>query len=113
MHPSEDPSAELGEVIDRVCGRGGVVIMPAFAIGRAEPLLLHLTRLRERGVIPEYPVFLNSPMAVDASEIYKRYPQEHRVSAEEFERMYSMAHVRVPDFGETVNVSGRPAAIVP
>lgn len=113
VHPVEDPSIPLGDVVTRVCKRGGVVILPAFAIGRAETLLLHLSRLRDQHAIPDVPIFLNSPMAVDASEIYQRYPQEHRITAREFRDMYSLATmVRTIDDSKLLNLRGGPAVII-
>ena len=112
-HPGEDPAAALGDVVRRVCGRGGVVILPAFAVGRAETLLLHLSRLRAAGAIPDVPVFLNSPMAVDGSEIYARYPQEHRLSPDDFHAMYRLATlVRTVDESKLLNLRGGPAVII-
>jgi metallo-beta-lactamase family protein len=112
-HPAEDPTRTLGSVIRRICKRGGVVILPAFAVGRAETLLLHLSRLRADGAIPAVPVFLNSPMAVNASEIYERYPQEHRISTREFRAMYSLATlVRSIDDSKLLNLRGGPAIII-
>jgi metallo-beta-lactamase family protein len=112
-HPEEDPTEALGKIVKDVCGRGGVVILPAFAIGRAETLLLHLSRLLRAGAIPEVPVFLNSPMAVDGSEIYARYPEEHRIPPDEFRAMYRLATlVRTVDESKLLNLRGGPAVII-
>lgn len=90
-HPDLDAEAELGEVLKRVLGRGGVAILPAFAVGRAQTLMLHIARLRQRGEIPRVPVYLNSPMAVNATHIYHRHHDEHRVSEEECRAMFELA----------------------
>jgi metallo-beta-lactamase family protein len=90
-----------------------VVILPAFAVGRAETLLLQLSRLRARHAIPDVPVFLNSPMAVNAAEIYARYPEEHRIGPAEFEAMYRLATlVRTVDDSKLLNLRGGPAIII-
>ncbi|TDN91612.1 MBL fold metallo-hydrolase [Microbacterium sp. BK668] len=113
IHPREDPEAALGEIITRICRRGGVVIVPSFAIGRSESLLLHLSRLRASGAIPDVPIYLNSPMAVDASEIYARFPEEHRLTPPEFDAMYRTATlVRTVDESKMINLRGGPAVIV-
>ena len=112
-HSGEDPSDALAEIVTRVCRRGGVVLLPAFAIGRAESLLLHLSRLRTSKRIPDVPVFLNSPMAVNGADIYARFPAEHRVSAEEFRRMYGLATlVRSVEDSKALNLRGGPAIII-
>ncbi|GHF08551.1 MBL fold metallo-hydrolase RNA specificity domain-containing protein [Pseudolysinimonas yzui] len=112
-HPQSDPEAELGAVIRRVVGRGGVVIIPAFAVGRAESILFHLSRLRDRGEIPEVPVYLNSPMALEATAIARTHPEEHRHSAEEAERMATLAiPVRTVDESIALNRRSGPMIIV-
>jgi metallo-beta-lactamase family protein len=88
-------------------------MIPAFAVGRTETLLLHLSRLRSRGEIPDVPIFVNSPMAVDATEIYQRHPDEHRLSAAEFSRMYTLATlVRTVDESKLLNLRGGPMVII-
>lgn len=113
IHPHVDAADLLGRIITDVCRRGGVVLLPAFAVGRAETLLLHLSRLRARNRIPEVPIFLNSPMAVDASRIYARHPEEHRIPADEFAAMYRLATlVRSVDDSKLLNLRGGPAVII-
>jgi metallo-beta-lactamase family protein len=112
-HPAADPEAELGAVIRRVVARGGVVVIPAFAVGRAESILFHLSRLRDRDEIPAVPVYLNSPMAVEATEIARNFPDEHRLSAEEAERMAALAiPVRTVDESIALNERSGPMIIV-
>lgn len=113
IHPNIDPEDELGLVVRRVAQRGGVIVIPAFAVGRSESLLLHLSRLRTRGEIPDIPVFLNSPMAVDVSQMYQRHRDEHRVTAEEFASMYGLAKlVRTVDESKLLNLRGGPMIII-
>ncbi len=112
-HPDLDTDHQLASVIRRVIARGGVVLIPAFAVGRAETLLLHISRLITRGEIPEIPVFLNSPMAVDASILYQGHQSEHRISAEEFSAMYSLATlVHSADDSKALNLRGGPMVII-
>lgn len=112
-HPDADATRALGEIVRQVCGKGGVVLLPAFAVGRAETLLLHLSRLRSQGRIPDVPVYLNSPMAVRASEAYMRHPQEHRISPDEFAAMYRLATlVRSVDESKLLNLRGGPCIII-
>jgi metallo-beta-lactamase family protein len=80
LHAAGDPLEQIGDVIRRTCDRGGVVVIPAFAVGRAQTLLYAIYRLRKANAIPDVPVFLNSPMAVDATELYHRYRAQHRLS---------------------------------
>ncbi len=84
-HAATDPMTELADVINRTAARGGVVVVPSFAVGRAQALMYCLHRLREQRRIPDLPAFLNSPMAADATAIYRRHPEEHRLTPAECE----------------------------
>jgi metallo-beta-lactamase family protein len=80
-HDPEDPRAKLGRIIREAAGRGGVVVIPSFAVGRAQSLLYDIHLLKEEGAIPaDLPVYLNSPMAADATEIYVKHSDGHRLS---------------------------------
>lgn len=85
LHGATDPEAELGAHLSRAIARGGMVIIPAFAVGRVQALLLLIARLKKRGALPDVPTYLNSPMAVDATRIYHEFRSEHRLSVEECE----------------------------
>ena len=82
-HASVDPEDVLEEVIKRTAQRGGVILIPTFAIGRAQTLLYHLYRLKRTGRIPNLPVFLDSPMAIDASDVFCTHMSAHRLTPEE------------------------------
>lgn len=90
-HDVKDPLDVLADVITRTVARQGVVIIPAFAVGRAQTLLyaIHLLKIARR--IPDVPVYLNSPMAVDATNIYHRHRIEHRLTEEQCKSMCTTA----------------------
>ncbi|MDW9688383.1 MBL fold metallo-hydrolase [Sinorhizobium meliloti] len=112
-HPRIDAEAELAPVIRRVISRGGVIVIPAFAVGRAQGIMLQIARLRQRGDIPAVPVFLNSPMAIDATDIYHRFHDEHHVSVEECRAMYSIATmVRSAEESKALNLRRGPMIII-
>ncbi len=86
---------------------------PAFAVGRAQALLLHLSRLRRAGRIPGVPVYLNSPMSVDATALYRAHPDEHRVTGDDLADLYELATmVRTVDDSKLLNLRGGPMIIV-
>ncbi len=87
-HEATDVEATLADVVTRTIARGGSVLIPVFAIGRAQTVLHALGNLRMAGRIPPVPVVLNSPMAIDATELYVRHRAEHRLTAEECARMW-------------------------
>jgi metallo-beta-lactamase family protein len=113
IHPRVDAEATLAPIVRRVAARGGVIVIPAFAIGRAQGLMLHLARLKQRGEIPPVPVFLNSPMAIDATSIYHRYHDEHHVTAEECRAMFDIATlVHTVDESKALNRRHGPMIII-
>ena len=93
-HDPSDPLEKLGHIINRTIERGGKVIVPTFAVGRAQLLLYCIHLLKKNGVIPEkLPVYLNSPMAVEATAIFDEHPGEYRLTPEQSEAMCKTAHV--------------------
>lgn len=79
-HRDSDPEKELEDIVTRTAGRGGIVLMPAFAVGRAQMLLYVVHKLMGEGRIPKLPVFLNSPMAIKATEIFCKHHKEHKLN---------------------------------
>lgn len=113
LHDKQDNEAILGETIKRTAARGGIVVIPAFALGRAQGLLYSIWRLKSRGAIPDLPVFLNSPMAIDMTEIYHRHRTEHRLTVEQCQGMCHVAKmVRTVDESRALNSLNYPAIIV-
>ncbi len=78
-HPATSAQEELAAIITSTARRGGSVVVPAFAVGRAQLLLYHLYRLKMDKRIPDLPIFLDSPMAIDASDIFRAHPRDHRL----------------------------------
>ncbi|WP_186056453.1 MBL fold metallo-hydrolase RNA specificity domain-containing protein [Burkholderia gladioli] len=83
LHPAADPEPALAEVFARTFARGGVVVIPCFTVGRAQAILLHIARLRISGRMARVPVFLDSPMACDVTDIYRHHILEHRLTMSE------------------------------
>jgi metallo-beta-lactamase family protein len=112
-HASTDPLTDLADVINRTAARGGLILIPSFAVGRAQALLYGLHLLRQQHRIPDLPAFLNSPMAADATRIYQDHRAEHRLSAEQCAAMGSIAHiVNSVEESKRLNEMRFPAIIV-
>ena len=112
-HDQSDPEEAFGAHLNRALGRGGVVVVPSFAVGRAQTLLHFIARLKARRAIPDVPVFLNSPMAVNATRLYHEYRAEHRLTPAECEAMCNAAHiVNSADESRALNERGGPMIIV-
>lgn len=114
VHAPEDPRMALGRVIRDTASRGGVTLIPSFAVGRAQELLYMIHLLKKSGDIPDLlPVYLNSPMAVDALEIYHNHRKEHRLSYEECRAMCHAAHlVNTVDESIALNRKHMPMVII-
>jgi metallo-beta-lactamase family protein len=84
VHPRGDAAQQLGAIVRDTVGRGGSVLLPSFAVGRAQALLLVLQRLKAAGEIPhKLPIFLDSPMAIEATALYQRHRRLLRVPGRE------------------------------
>ena len=77
VHPDGDRAAGIVEAVGRAARQRGWLLVPAFAVGRSQELLYTLRELEEAGRIPSLPVYLDSPMAIEATAIYARHPEEH------------------------------------
>jgi len=80
-----DPEEALADAINRTLARAGSVIIPAFAVGRTQLILHHLRRLIDAKRIARVPVYLDSPLAINATEVFANHPRDHRLSPAEAE----------------------------
>lgn len=92
-HDPADPQIKLAEIIHRTVERGGTILIPSFAVGRAQTLLYYIHLLKATRAIPDIPVFLNSPMAADATRIFHKHRGEHRLSDAQCDAMCRAAHI--------------------
>jgi metallo-beta-lactamase family protein len=76
LHPREDPAAVLVAAVQRAVAQKGWLLIPAFAVGRSQEILYALRELEEAGRIPSLAVYLDSPMAIEATAIYAQHPEE-------------------------------------
>lgn len=91
-HPRENLNAELGAVLKTVAARGGVAVVPVFAVGRAQAVLHSIAQLKAQGDIPHgLPVFLDSPMAIHTTALFGQHMDEHRLSETEVAAMDHVA----------------------
>lgn len=113
LHDPQDPEDVLAEVVNRTAARGGTVLVPAFAVGRAQTLLFHLHRLKAARRIRDLPVFLDSPMAIDASQVFCDHLGEHRLTAQQCRQACSVArYVREPEESKSLDREPMPKVII-
>jgi metallo-beta-lactamase family protein len=86
LHPSDSPQEALSREVEETVGRRGTLLIPAFAVGRAQELLYHLRALQRSRRIPEdLPIFLDSPMATSVVDLYCRFDSEHDLEMQELQ----------------------------
>lgn len=113
LHNGIAPTDALADVIQTTFARAGTVLIPAFAVGRAQMLLFHLQTLRATGRLPSVPVFLDSPMALDASEIFCTNHQDHKLSKQECRLACGIArYVRTVEESKALDQQPGPKIIV-
>lgn len=112
-HDTTDPLDALEEVIKRTVQRGGTVVIPAFAVGRAQSLIHSLWQLRRSGRLHNLPVYLDSPMATSASELLQRYPKDHRLGRQDCEAACeSVTYVRDVEESKALSANRYPKVII-
>ena len=112
-HPTTDAQDELARLITSTAAKGGSIVVPAFTVGRAQLLLYHLYCLKRDKRIPDLPVFLDSPMAIDAGEIFRSHPKDHRLSATEARNVCAIARQTTSsDESKAIDRNQVPSVIV-
>ncbi len=117
-HPSPEEIPEmLAGLVDRVRARGGKILIPAFAVGRVQEVVWILKRLIEAGRIAPIPIYVDSPLAVDATEIFARHPEcydgEARASLRHDGDPLGFRLVRyITDVEESKALNGRPGSCI-
>lgn len=112
-HDRADAVKMLGEVISRTVQRGGTVVIPAFAIGRAQSLIHDLWLLRQQGGLRHVPVYLDSPMASSATELLHRYKTEHKLEQRDFEdACAAVTYVRSVEESKALSANRYPKVIL-
>jgi len=76
-HADGDPAGLLAEIVNRVVKRGGSIVIPAFAIGRTQTFMYYLRQLEDQQRIPRVPVYVDSPMALSATDLYLKHKEDH------------------------------------
>ena len=113
LHPKVDAEAVLEDVIERTARRGGTVIIPAFAVGRTQSLLYHLWMLKMRGELPLIPIYVDSPMATDATDLLCAHMDDHRMQPIVCRDACAIAtYVRDTDGSKALSGNSMPKVII-
>lgn len=113
LHEQTSIADTLEKIICETHARGGVILIPAFAVGRAQTLMYYLAELRKQGRIPDFPMYLNSPMAESASDLIRKYQDEQRLTPEECEATCSVVkYIRSAEESRRLNEQKGPMLII-
>ncbi|MBB5206520.1 MBL fold metallo-hydrolase [Chiayiivirga flava] len=113
VHTDVPPDDEIAGIVAATAARAGSVIIPSFAVGRAQALLLILARLMRQQRIPRLPAFLDSPMAIDATAIYLAHRGEHRLDDDDCRAIQGVATmIHTADESRQLNRRDGPMIVV-
>ena len=111
-HPAEVVNGVVERVVNQTAERKGVLLVPAFAVGRAQHLLHILSQLRRDRRIPDLPVFLDSPMAIDATGLFCEHREDHLLGEEECRRMCAgVQYTRTADESKAIDRASGPMIV--
>jgi len=112
-HAKTDPMEALGDTIERTVRRGGTVVIPAFAVGRVQSLLHHLWLLKRAGRLAATPIFLDSPMAISATDLLRAHPEDHRLDVEAIEGSCGVAsYARDVEASKAITANAMPKVVI-
>jgi metallo-beta-lactamase family protein len=112
-HPAESVHAVLETIVNETVASGGALIVPAFAVGRAQHLLHVVTELVHERRIPELPIFLDSPMAIDATGLFFEHADEHRLTPEQCRRIGErVQYTRTPEESRAIDERSGPMIVI-
>lgn len=113
VHPVDDSREVLRRIAVDTITRSGTLLIPSFAVGRAQEILSLLAELRASGDIQDVPVYVNSPMAIDATDLFLKYGDEHRLTAAQCHRMSQHVHfVRTVDASKALTHDESPKIVI-
>ena len=113
-HDQADPEEVLAAIITKTIHRGGTVVIPSFAVGRAQSLIYHIARLKQTGRLPALlPVFLDSPMAINATDIFMRHKKDHRLPRNQLQLLDGgVRYVRTGEESKDLSANPVPKVII-
>jgi metallo-beta-lactamase family protein len=112
-HDPGHPQEALATIVNPTVARGGTVVIPAFAVGRAQALLYHIEKAMASGVMHRVPVFLDSPMAVSANDLLCAHLEDHRLAPDACMRACGVAtYVRDVEASKALTENPMPKIIV-
>lgn len=121
--PHDDPDQafiKFRDIVKRTIGRGGNVVVPAFSVGRTQEIVYSLNRMIREGELPRMPVYVDSPLAINATEIFRKYPEYFDDETHEFMSsgqhpaltFPGLSYTRTVEASKAINASKTPSVII-
>jgi len=79
VNPQVDVEEQLTKIVNEACDSNGALVIPAFALGRTQSLVYYLNKLMTAGSIPTIPIYIDSPMAINVTDLYERHAEHHKI----------------------------------
>ena len=113
QHKSINSIDELENVVNEALKTNGVILIPAFAVGRAQSLMYYLSVLRKSGRIPDVPMYLNSPMATKVTNLFREFKKLHKLTDKECDEMNEVVYyIRSVEESKELNEKKGPMIII-
>jgi metallo-beta-lactamase family protein len=113
LHEATDMYTALANVINETSAKGGSIVIPSFAVGRAQSILYHIYKLKQKQKIPDLPVYLDSPMSIRATEVLCKHHSLHKLNDDESKDVSGIAkHVTSIEESKRIDHSSYPSIIV-
>lgn len=112
-HPEEETRSVLAAIVKETVAKGGTLMLPAFAVGRAQLLTYLLTDMERAQDLPQVPIYLDSPMAIDVAAVFRKHHEEHRLSSQQCEHMCSsIIYTRSKEESQKLALNPHPKIII-
>lgn len=112
-HTNVDAESKLENIINKTIKQGGTVLIPAFAVGRSQKILYYLHKLTKEERIPHVPIYLDSPLAINATKIMMQHIKEHKLNQKECAEVCNIArYVNSPEESKMLDRDGIPKIIL-
>lgn len=113
IHVPGNPTELLGSIIERTVQRGGTVVIPSFAVGRAQSLLYHLWKLKASGRLSNIPIYMDSPMAINATDLLHAHRDDHDLSPDDCDAICGIAtYTRDVESSKRITASSYPKVVI-
>ena len=113
LHSNENLEEKLANIINETTAKGGMIIIPAFAVGRVQSVLYHINELKKHKAIGDIPVYLDSPMSISASNLFCKYHSLHKLSKKQCTEVFdNVEYVKSIEESKRIDASVFPSIIV-